>query len=163
MGRRTKLLPGGGGVRKLGPAFGGSLWARFEARSYLWTASLFEVKDFGLKRRHLLTLQPQAARAGARTRLTLSPTPPVECLSTSCERQASGHSNCCPDVARARVSATVSSRSMPRSRMAMSMAPRCGVRWCGQHEGTFPTRWVILRSVTVVGRYGVPGAGSLRD
>ncbi len=28
------------------------------------------------------TLQPQAATIGARTKLTLSPTPPVECLST---------------------------------------------------------------------------------
>lgn len=71
----------------------------------------------------LLTLQPQAARAGARARLTLSPTPPVECLSTSSPRQAGGQASARPEAAMARVSASVSTASMPRSRMAISMAP----------------------------------------
>lgn len=56
--------------------------------------------------------------------------------------------SCCPDLARA--SATVFSRPMPCSGMAVCMAPRHGIRWCSQHDGGVPT---------VVGYPGVTDSG----
>lgn len=103
----------------------------------LGAAGLSEARVSGLEQ-HLLTWQPQAARVGARTRLALPPTSPVECLSTSCWRRASGHSSFCPELARAWVSATVSFRSTPHSRAAMSMVPRHGVQRGKQREGALP-------------------------
>ena len=58
---------------------------------------------------------------GARQRLTLSPTPPVECLSTlipgTLERSSTR-----PEWSMAWVSATVSASVMPRKKMAMRSA-----------------------------------------
>jgi hypothetical protein len=56
------------------------------------------------------TYAPHAARIGARIKLTLSPMPPVECLSTTGPRS---QASLVPDAALARVSATVSARVMP--------------------------------------------------
>src|SRR5919112_2605507 len=66
------------------------------------------------------TKPPQAATAGARTRLTASPTPPVECLS----RTGPGRSQASrvPERVMARVSATRSSTESPRKNTAMAKA-----------------------------------------
>ena len=67
------------------------------------------------------TYTPQAAARGARTRLVLSPTPPVECLS-ALGPSSSDRSRTSPvrimDSVRARVSAGV----MPRKNTAMAKA-----------------------------------------
>ena len=69
------------------------------------------------------TKPPQAAIAGARIRLTLSPTPPVECLSRMGPGRLSGfQSSTVPERVMASVSATRSSRSMPRKNTAMQKA-----------------------------------------
>lgn len=73
------------------------------------------------------TLQPQAASAGARTRLTLSPTPPVECLSTINPLHSSGHDITSPDDIISLVKVVVSAVTIPRCQMAISMAPERGV------------------------------------
>ena len=80
-------------------------------------------EKFSNKKKILLALRPQAARAGARTRLVLSPTPPVLCLSTTRCRHLSGQWRTRPDDAMHRVSWTVSSSVMPHSRIAISSAP----------------------------------------
>src|SRR5262245_12471059 len=69
------------------------------------------------------TKPPAAARMGASIRLTLSPTPPVECLSST----GPGRSRSCqwslrPDPVMCRVRATVSSSLMPRWKTAMAKA-----------------------------------------
>ena len=67
------------------------------------------------------TQSPQAAARGARIRETLSPTPPVECLSTL-GRPISGSSTIRPERIMASVSQLVSSAVMPLSTIAMSSA-----------------------------------------
>ena len=69
----------------------------------------------------LATGTPQAATSGARISVVVSPTPPVECLSTFTPgmRERSAIS---PEWAMARVSSLVSSGVMPLRRMAMSSA-----------------------------------------
>lgn len=66
------------------------------------------------------TFTPQAAAMGATISVVLSPTPPVECLSTF----VPGMEDRClvPDSAIAFVSAAVSLSSIPRYQMAISMA-----------------------------------------
>jgi hypothetical protein len=59
------------------------------------------------------TRPPHAATTGARTRLTLSPTPPVECLS-SAGPPPSDQSRTVPERVIARVSDAHSARVMPR-------------------------------------------------
>lgn len=71
----------------------------------------------------ILTFIPQAARAGARTRLTLSPTPPVLCLSTTRPSQAAGHDKHSPDLIMAAVKSMVSRSDSPRMKTAISHAP----------------------------------------
>ena len=67
------------------------------------------------------TVTPHAAASGASTRLVLSPTPPVECLSTlgpgSSERSSTS-----PVRIIASVSATVSAGVMPLKKTAMVKA-----------------------------------------
>ena len=67
---------------------------------------------------------PQAATMGPRTRVVLSPTPPVECLSTFTPGTAD-RSRRAPESRMARVSARVSRVSIPRRQMAMSRAALC--------------------------------------
>src|SRR5579859_8139670 len=70
------------------------------------------------------TAPPHAATIGASRRLTLSPTPPVECLSrTGPDRPASDQSSTSPERVMAPVSATRSPRVIPRNTMAMARAP----------------------------------------
>ena len=69
----------------------------------------------------LATGTPQAATIGATTRVALSPTPPVECLSTFRPGMLE-RSSMRPLAAIARVRAWVSSSLMPRSRTAISQA-----------------------------------------
>ena len=67
---------------------------------------------------------PQDATIGPRTRVVLSPTPPVECLSTFTPG-SEARSMRVPESRMARVSARVSRVSMPRQQMAMSRAALC--------------------------------------
>ena len=67
------------------------------------------------------TTQPHAATSGARMRLTLSPTPPVLCLSTT-GRSNPLRSKRSPEATIASVRATTSSSSRPRQRIAISSA-----------------------------------------
>ena len=69
------------------------------------------------------TCAPQAATMGASIRLTLSPTPPLECLSSTgpCRSAASQRSTS-PESRMAQVRATRSAMSMPRQQMAMAKA-----------------------------------------
>src|ERR1700759_3826285 len=70
------------------------------------------------------TAAPQAATIGANSRLTLSPTPPVECLSsTGPLRSASCHESTSPECVIAPVRATRSGGVMPRRKIAMANAP----------------------------------------
>src|SRR5262249_29227383 len=72
------------------------------------------------------TAPPQAATSGASMRLTLSPTPPVECLSSRGPgRLELDQSMTRPDWAMARVSVTRSPISMPRKNTAMAKAATC--------------------------------------
>ena len=64
---------------------------------------------------------PQAAIIGHRTKLVLSPTPPVECLSAFTPEMAE-RSTVSPERIIAIVIATVSAWSRPRKYMAISMA-----------------------------------------
>ena len=59
------------------------------------------------------TLSPQAASAGARTRDTLSPTPPVECLSTTSCENVESHDMISPESLIASVRAIVSASLIP--------------------------------------------------
>ena len=67
------------------------------------------------------TATPQAATSGARTSETLSPTPPVECLSMRGVAQPSNVSRW-PDASMASVSAASSVRSSPRRNAAIRSA-----------------------------------------
>src|SRR3954447_5552069 len=69
------------------------------------------------------TAAPQAASTGARISDTLSPTPPVECLSSTGLPRS--HSSTVPESRMARVSATRSSPLIPRRNSAMASAPTC--------------------------------------
>ena len=68
----------------------------------------------------LAIFAPQAAHSGTSTRVVVSPTPPVECLSTGMP-PTSGCS-ISPERAMARVRSAVSRASMPFKRMAISRA-----------------------------------------
>ena len=67
------------------------------------------------------TFTPSEATSGATTRLVLSPTPPVECLSTLMPLIAE-KSRRCPESRTANVSATVSSKLIPLKNIAISNA-----------------------------------------
>ena len=67
------------------------------------------------------TMQPQAAANGASSRLTLSPTPPVLCLSTLGPGM-SEKSKRSPELAMARVRSAVSASDSPRHMVAMRNA-----------------------------------------
>src|SRR3954447_14480506 len=69
------------------------------------------------------TATPQAARIGASIRLTLSPTPPVECLSTTGLPRS--QSSTLPESRIASVSASRSSLSRPLRKNAIASAPTC--------------------------------------
>jgi hypothetical protein len=66
-------------------------------------------------------VSPPAAAKGASTSEVLSPTPPVECLSTLREGR-SEKSSTSPECNMVSVSAAVSARVMPLSSVAMSQA-----------------------------------------
>ena len=70
------------------------------------------------------TKAPQAATIGASIRLTLSPTPPLECLSITGPGSAEARSSraSTPDRIRPSVSATRSAVVMPRKNTAMAKA-----------------------------------------
>ena len=67
------------------------------------------------------TATPHAATSGARQIDTLSPTPPVECLSTL-KRPMLPRSRTDPECSIAEVSAAVSPTSSPRKKTAMRKA-----------------------------------------
>src|SRR3954447_5059894 len=67
------------------------------------------------------TAPPQASRVGASIRLTLSPTPPVECLSTT--GLSRFQSSTLPESRIARVNARRSSLSRPLRKKAIASAP----------------------------------------
>jgi len=67
------------------------------------------------------TTTPQAAAMGASASETLSPTPPVECLSTLTPGR-SERSSTWPERSMASVRAAVSASSMPRKKTAMQKA-----------------------------------------
>ena len=69
----------------------------------------------------LATLTPHAASSGTSTRLVVSPTPPVECLSTFTPEMGD-RSSMSPDCAISMVRSTVSRALMPFMAMAISMA-----------------------------------------
>ena len=111
----------------------------------LVVACLFEVRGSGLERKFPLTLQPQPARASARTL-------PSGHLSPGYWRQASGHGSCCPDLARAGVSTTVSTRWPRAWPIGMgSKVVEAAQSGCSDSNG--------LSSVsgTVVGLCSIPG------
>src|SRR5262245_3557430 len=94
------------------------------------------------------TKPPHAATIGARIRLTLSPMPPVECLSrTGPSRPASDQSRTVPNRVMARVSDAHSWRVIPRKNTAIAKA----AIWASLAEpSTIPsTRSVISSSVRV--------------
>lgn len=94
-----------------------------------------------------LTFMPQAARAGARTRLTLSPTPPVLCLSTTRPSQAAGHDKHFPEFIMAEVKSMVSLSDSPRIQTAISHAPAAqDSRFIGLLFKKFPIFTVIQRT-----------------
>ncbi len=69
------------------------------------------------------TAPPQAATIGASMSETLSPTPPVECLSSGGPgRSASDQSRTVPESRIARVKATSSARVIPRKKTAIAKA-----------------------------------------
>ena len=70
------------------------------------------------------TAAPHAATSGHSTSDTLSPTPPVECLSTV-GRPTADRSRRSPLSIMAAVHVASSSSAMPRNRMAMSRADAC--------------------------------------
>ncbi len=70
------------------------------------------------------TAAPHAATTGTRGRVILSPTPPVECLSTV-GTPRSLKSSRSPEASIADVHRAVSPRSMPRNRIAISRAAIC--------------------------------------
>ena len=70
------------------------------------------------------TAAPHAATSGASTSDTLSPTPPVECLSTV-GRPTPLRSSRSPDAIMAAVQARSSAGPRPRKKMAMSSADIC--------------------------------------
>jgi hypothetical protein len=67
------------------------------------------------------TVTPTAASSGARMSEVLSPTPPVECLSTHAGAPG-GRCRDCPVASIAAVSALVSLGSNPRQKMAIRRA-----------------------------------------
>jgi len=67
------------------------------------------------------TLNPPAATIGARISEVLSPTPPVECLSTFLPGN-SGNVTTSPECSIASVSAAISGRLNPRIHVAISQA-----------------------------------------
>ncbi len=67
------------------------------------------------------TLTPQAAASGASASETLSPTPPVECLSIFTPG-TSERSSTSPERSMASVRARVSAASIPRKKTAMQKA-----------------------------------------
>ena len=69
----------------------------------------------------LATLTPHAASSGTSTRLVVSPTPPVECLSTFTPEMGD-RSSMSPEPAISIVRSTVSRALMPFMAMAISMA-----------------------------------------
>src|SRR3954469_7740220 len=69
------------------------------------------------------TAPPQAARIGASISDTLSPTPPVECLSITGRSRL--QSSTAPERVMALVNATRSSGSIPRRNRAIASAPTC--------------------------------------
>src|SRR5262245_33793401 len=94
------------------------------------------------------TSPPHAATIGARIRLTLSPTPPVECWSRiGPPRSAVDQSRTVPDMVMARVSDAHSSRVIPRKYTAIANA----ASWASLAEpSTIPsTRSVISSSARV--------------
>jgi hypothetical protein len=70
------------------------------------------------------TASPQAAAMGATRKLVLSPTPPVECLSTAALPSRAGE-YFSPESRMASVSARVSSSERPRKKAAISQAESC--------------------------------------
>ncbi len=73
------------------------------------------------------TAAPQAATMGTNASVILSPTPPVECLSTvqATAARRSLKSICSPDASIAVVHLAISPRSMPRKKIAISSADIC--------------------------------------
>ncbi len=70
------------------------------------------------------TAAPQAATSGTSGSETLSPTPPVECLSTV-GRPTPDRSSVVPESTMARVQVASSSGSMPLKKIAMASAAAC--------------------------------------
>ena len=65
---------------------------------------------------------PHAATTGATASVVLSPTPPVECLSTTRRLSCAARSTVSPLATMAMVSANVSTDERPRNQTAMSSA-----------------------------------------
>src|SRR5687767_10789735 len=91
------------------------------------------------------TAAPQAASTGARMSDTLSPTPPVECLSSTGASRS--HSSTVPESRIARVSATRSEASRPRRKNAIASAPTCASD--SPPSVIPPTRKLISSAVSV--------------
>ena len=70
------------------------------------------------------TAAPHAATSGASGSVILSPTPPVECLSTV-GRGTDDRSSRSPDAIIAAVQRAISPADMPRSRIAIASADIC--------------------------------------
>src|ERR1035438_9567132 len=107
------------------------------------------------------TASPHAAAIGATMRLVLSPTPPVECLSTAVlpERPTEKIS---PESRMAKVSAWVSSCESPRIQAAMSQAESCssGIeplvapatrKPISRASNALPSRFLRIRSIVCRG------------
>ena len=107
------------------------------------------------------TASPQAAASGATRKLVLSPTPPVECLSTATLPSRDG-SNFSPESRMATVRARVSSTVSPCSHAAISHAASCS---CGivpsaapaarnsisRASSALPSRFLRMRSIMCSG------------
>src|SRR3954453_22571972 len=92
------------------------------------------------------TAAPQAARIGARISETLSPTPPVECLSST--GRSRSQSSTTPESRMPVVSATRSSPSRPRRKNAIASAPT----WASESPPSVmpPTRKAISSGLSAL-------------
>ncbi len=110
----------------------------------------------------IATGTPTAASSGARTSEMVSPTPPVECLSTTSGRSAARFQTS-PECSISSVSQCVSSALIPRQQMAISIAascsrgtesstaPRTKARICPRSRA-FPSRLAAIASTKLMRR-----------
>jgi hypothetical protein len=108
----------------------------------------------------LATVTPQAATMGTTISVVLSPTPPVECLSTFMPGKGD-KSTISPERAIARVNATVSASVMPLKYTAIKKAEICSSgmvwsvtpltkNWISSSVSAYPSRFFMINSTILM-------------